>query len=510
MSYKTVSTSVGGVIILILAVISFVFVPTMIQRGSSATKLGSWDGISIQNSEDSPFTRQYRNLANMAEYYSLIPSDEHSRTSYYQNMAKLAFESSIIDIAMQNEIEKIGYAPPQFLVDKELVKYYLDDLNMYSTEKYQKTPANTRSVYKKTVETSIFSNRFIEDLFGNTTTKKGGLKMSSYELNFIKDMSKKVREYKYISFTYDDYPNEEIKKYGMEKSNLFDKYDFSALVYQTKEEAEEVLKALKEGTKSFDVALGELETKRLTDDLGKLERSEGSDMALLFPDDQALSKVTSLKVGEISEVMESSDVLYMIFRCDGEVKKADFDDDDVIKKVFNKMKSEDKGKIEEYLLAKSKEFREKSLATNFEDEAKSAEKEIKESGGFALNYGSLNYFPSIDASKDATLASASKNADFYKDLFSLKDGEISNPHLLESSAFVFMQVVEKDSEKDVIKKSDDYKNQHYGYNSNYALMKLYFAGDSQLPYSQRNFMEFIEKSPKRVDNHTVLFAKNEE
>jgi len=510
MSYKTVSTSIGGVIILILAVISFVFVPTMIQRGASATKLGSWNGVSIQNSEDSAFIHNYRNLVNMAEYYGLIPNDELSRSSYYQNMAALAFDSSVIDIAMQDEVEKIGYVPPQFLVDKALVKYYKDDLDMYSNEKYQKTPANTRSMYKRIEEAQIFSNRFIEDLFGNALTKKGGLKMSSYELDFIKDMSKKVREYKYISFTYDDYPNEEIKKYGIEKSNLFDKYDFSALVYQTKEEAEEVLKALQEGTKTFDVALGELEVKRLTDDVGKLEKSEGSDMALLFPDDQALSKVTSLKVGELSEVMESSDVLYMILRCDGEVKKADFEDDDVIKKVFNKIKSDDKGKIEEYLLAKGKEFRENALASTFEDEAKKVEKEIKESGTFAINYGSLSYFPSVDTSKDAFLSPASKNVDFYKDLFSLKDGDLSNPHLLENSVLVFVQIGEKDSEKEVIKKSDEYKNQHYGYNSNYALMKLYFGSYSQISYSQRNFIDFIEKSPKRVDNHEVLFAKNEE
>ena len=506
MSYKTVSTSIGGVVILILSIISFIFVPTMIQRGGTATKLGSWDGIPIRNTEDSLFIRQYRDLANMAEYYNLVPNEEFSRTSYYQNMTKIAFDSSVIELAMQSEVEKAGYVPPEFLVDKALIKYYLDDLGMYSTEKYQKTPANTRSLYKKTVESGILSARFIEDLFGNASTNKGGLKMSSYELNFIKDMAKKVREYKYVSFTYDDYPNEEIKKYGMEKSNLFDKYDFSALVYQTKEEAQEVLTALKDGTKSFDEALGELETKRLTDNVGKLEKSEYSDIALLFPDDQNLNKVTSLKTGELSDVMETSDILYMILRCDGDVQKANFDDDDVIKKVFNKMKSEDSGKIEEYLLAKGKELRENAIASNFDDATKSVEKEIKESEAFALNYGSLNYFPSIDHA----LASASKNEDFYKDLFSLKDGELSAPHVLDNSVFLFMQVSEKDSEKDIVKKSEDYKSQHYGYNPNYALIRLYFSSDAQLSYSQRNFIEFIEKSPKRVDNHDVLFAKDEE
>lgn len=510
MNYKTVSTSLGGVVILILSIISFVFVPTMVQGRAGAITLGSWDGISIQNTDGSEFTNQYRNMVAYSDTYNLSPSDEFSRTSFYHSLAKVAFDTSVIETAMQHEVEKLGYAPSELLVSKSLVQYYLDDNGMYSQNKYQKTPANTRSAYKKAVEHSITASRFVEDLFGNG--KKGGMKMSHAERTFIKDMAKKVREYKYIVFNFDDYPKEEIKKYGKEKASLFDKYDFSALVYETEEEAKTIKQALSDGTKSFEDALNEVGTKRLTDNDGKLEKSEKQDLVKLFPDNTDLETILSLKSGEFSPVMQTSDVRYMIIRCDGEVKKADLESEEMLEKIFNKMKAEDSGIIEEYLLTKAKDVSESAKKEGFDEVAKKIEKEVNESVAFSLNYGSLQYFPAIDKTKDSSLASADKNEDFYKDIFSLKDGDVSKPHLIGSNVVILEQISEKDTEKDKADNGKVYENQCNNYINYYGLAMLlatrgmnYFS----IPLSQKTFIEFIEKSPKRVDMHEALFASKE-
>lgn len=509
MSYKKITTSLGGVVILILSVISFIFVPTMIQHGGSASTLGSWDNIKIQNTENSEFTSQYRNLAGFADNQNLVPQDEFSRSSFYHSLAKVAFDCAVIETAIQNELEKAGYIPSDFLVSKSLVQYYLDDTGMYSEAKYKKTPSNTRTMYKKTVENSIISNRFVEDVFGDG--KKGGMKTSKAEAEFIKDMAKKVREFKYISFNFDDFPKEEIKKYGLEKINLFDKYDFSVLVYDSEEKAKEVLKDITEKTKTFDEALGEIEVKVLTDDLGKLERSEKGQIAELFPDNAELDKITSLKTGDISDVLKTSSDQYIIIRCDGDVKKADIGDNEIIEKVFIKMKNEDKGIIEEYLLNKAKEISEKAKIDSFDKVAKEYEKEILESSAFSLNYGSLSYFPAIDRSKDSVLENANKDESFYKDVFSLKDGDISKPHLLGSNVVILMQKGEKDSDASASDNTKEYKNQCENYINYYNLVMLLSERGMNyytIPLSQKTFIEFIEKSPKRIDNHRILFDKD--
>ena len=483
----------------------------MIQRGGSSTTLGSWDNVKIQNTESSEFTSQYRNLAGFADNQNLVPQDEFSRSSFYHSLAKVAFDCAVIEVAIQTELENAGYVPSDFLVSKKLVQYYLDDTGLYSDAKYQKTPSNTRAMYKRSVENTIIGDRFVEDVFGNG--KKGGMKISKAEAEFIKEMAKKVREFKYISFNFDDFPKEEIKKYGLEKINLFDKYDFSALVYDDKEKAEQVLKDITEKTKTFDEAIGEIEVKILTDDTGKLERSERGQIAEIFPNNEELDKITALKTGDVSEVLKTSSDQYMIIRCDGDVKKADIESDDVIEKIFTKMKNEDKGLIEEYLLNKAKEMGEKAKTDGFEEIAKQMEKEVVEISAFSLNYGSLSYFPSIDSSKDSILQDAKKDEAFYKDVFSLKDGEVSKPHLLGSAVVLLMQKGEKDSDLSVSDNTKEYKNQCESYLNYYNLVMLLSARGMNyytIPLSQKTFIEFIEKSPKRVDNHEALFAKDTE
>ena len=481
----------------------------MVQTGGRATTLGKWGRIAIQNTESSEFTNQYRNLAGYAESQNLIPSDEFSRNSFYHSLAKVAFDSSVIDVAMTNELERAGYVPSDFLVNKELVKYYLDENEMYSETKFQSTPASTRLSYKKAVEHSMITRRYVEDIFGDG--KKGGMKMSSAETAFIENMAKKVRDFNYVSFDFDSYPKEEIKKYGMEKAELYKTYDFSLLSYESEEEAKNALSSLKDGSKTFEDALKEIENKKLTNDGGKLEKAGREDVAELFPDNADLDKVVALKSGELSDVLQTSGMDYVIIRCDVDAKEADFDSEEVQNKVFAKMKSEDKGKIEEYLLEKGKEFVSMASSAGFAKALNDYSKEATLSQPFSLNYGSLSYFPSISTDKDSVLSPASKNEDFYKDVFSLKDGEVSSPHLLASNVVVLSQNSEKDTDEYAKDNGKTYKNQCENYMPYYNLVMLLQARGMNfytIPLAQKTFIDFILKNPKLVDNHTSLFDRD--
>ncbi len=509
MNYNKVSTSIGGVVILILSIISFVFLPTMVQGGGRATTLGKWGRISIQNTEDSEFTNQYRNLAGYAESQNLIPSDEFSRNSFYHSLAKVAFDVSVIDVAIADELRKCAYFPSDFLVNKELVRYYLDENEMYSETKFQNTPANTKLSYKKAVEHSVMTRRYVEDLFGDG--KKGGMKMSSSETSFIENMAKKARDFKYVSFDFDSYPKEKIKEYGMQKAELYMNYDFSLLSYENEEDAKNVLASLKDGSKTFEDALKEIENKKLTDENGKLEKTTREDVAELFPDNADLDKVVALKSGELSDVLQTSGMDYVIIRCDGDAKQADFDSEEVQNKVFAKMKSEDRGKIEEYLMNTGKEFAEKVKQGDIDAVASEYSKEVTLSQPFSLNYGSLSYFPSISNDKDSILSPASKNEDFYKDVFSLKDGEVSQPHLLGSNVVVLSQNSEKESDEYTKDNGKTYKNQCENYMPYYNLVMLLQARGMNfysIPLAQKTFIDFILKNPKLVDSHTKLFERD--
>jgi len=288
-------------------------------------------------------------------------------------------------------------------------------------------------------------------------------------------------------------------------------YDFSLLSYENEEDAKNVLTALKDGSKNFEDALKEIENKKLTDENGKLEKTSREDIAELFPDNSDLDKVITLKSGEFSDVLQTSGMDYVIIRCDGEAKQADFDSEEVQNKVFAKMKSEDRGKIEQYLLNMGKEFAEKAKKDGFDAIASEYGKEPILSQPFSLNYASLSYFPAISADKDSVLYPASKNEDFYKDVFSLKDGEVSTAHLLGSSVVVLSQNSEKDSDEYTKDNGKTYKNQCENYMPYYNLVMLLQARGMNfytIPSAQKTFIDFVLKNPKLVDNHTRLFDRD--
>ena len=242
-----------------------------------------------------------------------------------------------------------------------------------------------------------------------------------------------------------------------------------------------------------------------------MEKASREDVAELFPDNSDLDKVVVLKSGEFSDVLQTSGMDYVIIRCDGDAKQADFDSEEVQNKVFAKMKSEDRGKIEEYLLDMGKEFAEKAKKDGFDVIASAYDKEVTLSQPFSLNYGSLSYFPSISADKDSVLSLASKNEDFYKDVFSLKDGEVSSPHLLGTNVVVLSQDTEKDSDEYVKDNGKTYKNQCENYMPYYNLVMLLQARGMNfytIPLAQKTFIDFVLKNPKLIDNHTSLFDRD--
>ena len=74
-----------------------------------------------------------------------------------------------------------------------------------------------------------------------------------------------------------------------------------------------------------------------------------------------------------------------------------------------------------------------------------------------------------------------------------------------------MQKGEKDSDASASDNTKEYKNQCENYINYYNLVMLLSERGMNyytIPLSQKTFIEFIEKSPKRIDNHRILFDKD--
>ncbi|UTC74485.1 peptidyl-prolyl cis-trans isomerase [Treponema sp. OMZ 792] len=507
-SSKKVAASIGGIIVFVLGVIAFVVAPMVTDRASQGfTVVGKWGNVRIDNGPSSPFVDQYHFLANYVERQKIEPEDAQMREFFWQQLSYLAFRAAVVQVAMEDEVINAGYRVPQFRVNKDLINYYLDENGVYSETRYRQTPETTRVTYRKEIEKYIKDNRYIEDLFGNGNSY--GLKTSSNETDFIVDMAKKERSFKYVVFNLSLYPSSEIVKYGKEHSDLFTSYDLSLLSYPTEEEAKKMLASLKSGEVSFEDAVILNATKTLTDESGKITSNYRTDINRYFPDNEHLKAVLALKPSDLSPVVSMQNGMFGIVRCNAEPSLPDFESESLISNIRNYMNRNEKGMLEDYVLQTANKFAENAKALGLEKAAedfKETTLTVETSNLFGINYGNASSLPPLPA--QGVFAALSKNEAFFKKAFALKSGEISEPILAGSEVAILTLAEEKEIDSYTMDRTKtDYQNQAGAWFPYYhiaAIMSMQ-GMNYPLPIAHKTFMDYIFTNAKFQDNFGNLF-----
>jgi len=80
-----------------------------------------------------------------------------------------------------------------------------------------------------------------ENIFG-TYNNIFGLKTSSAETAFVQKMAKKERIFKYVVFEESQFPQEKIRAYGEEHTDLFAEHNLLMLTFNSQEDANKTIK----------------------------------------------------------------------------------------------------------------------------------------------------------------------------------------------------------------------------------------------------------------------------
>ncbi len=508
-SSRKIGLSIGGIIILVIGVISFIVAPVLSKTGSAGPDslvIGSWDKIKINTEQDSPFIEKYRYLNQYVDSQNMMPKEPQQQRFFQNQVLRLAFNMAVFEIAMQDSLRKAGYEVPEFRVKKELVNYYLDENGYYSQAKYEKTSKARKLELQKSMTEYLAINRYIEDLFGNSTNY--GLKTSSKESDFIVDMAKKEKSFKYVSFNSSTYPAEEVVKYGKAHKDLFTAYNLSLLTYTTEDTAKKALASIKAGELSFDDAVILNTPKVITDENGKLTYNYRTDINKYFPDNENLKIVLALKTEELSPVVALHNGMFAIVRCDAEPTEANFESEETITKIRNYINVTEKGMVEDYLLKEAKKFSELAKKDGFDTVAESFNGKtltVETSNSFPINYGNTAFLQPIPS--QGVLYSISENEDFFKTAFSLKENEVSKPLLIASEVLVLQLNEEKDADEYTLENTKKgYTNQADSWFAYYyAAQLLRMQGmNYPLPVSQKTFMDYILTNAKFVDNFAEI------
>lgn len=439
-SAKKILINVGSILILVLAAISFIFIPAMVQSaGNEIPPFGYYDKKPIEYKQGSYFT-------NLVQMYSDQVGSANVQNAYF-DIFNSAFTGSVLNIAFSSAVEKSGYVVPDPQVDRAMLPYFYDTNGVYSPKIFNDTPDSTKIELRNAMEDNLIFQRYTEDVFGSQTEKLGtytmyGLKSPSAEKNFVSMMDTNKRGFSLASFSLLDYPDTEVAKWGESNKDLFTRYDMSVISVADATTAETVLGRIKNNELVFEDAVTEYSTNYYSGTDGKLTSAYKHQLQNILTDATSLTALQNLPAGQISEVMQTQNG-YAIFKNNAAPTPADMTDADTLTAVRSHMSANEKGIIEDYFLNIAKDFWTAASTSSFAEACTQFNITPVDISPFALNYGNSPVLTSLQAA-DGSMVNAEQNENFLKTIFSMKLNEISSPMVLNDNVVV-LQYTQEDN-----------------------------------------------------------------
>lgn len=473
--------SVGSVIILVLAAISFIVIPAMLPGSQrQLPPVGSYRGTKIEYTTGSYF-------ANAVDYYDreereqLKKQNKSSNGGFSFNTFNQAFRDAVLMAAFTDEVKRSGYVAPASLVERSMLmlRYFQNDNGEYSAKIYRDTPDSRKIEIQNETEKQLIFNRYSEDI--------AGIKVSDAEVQFVLNMNYPSRSFDAAFFSTSDYPKEEAAAFGKNHAELFKKYDLSVITTATEAEAKKVANRLQHNELVFSDAVSEYSTKQYSDENGVLNGRYHYQLKNIIKAEDKFKEITELAPGSISGAVETT-TGWSVFTCTGASENADFSDPSVVDTVYNYMTVYEAGTIEEYFINIAKDFSAQAAVKDFYEAAEAFNAQTATVPAFPINYGNTQLLNSIQFRLVPQLTGAQSNEKFLTTAFSLSEKEISEPLVVERNIVVLRlkNVETEDTEADVMRMFYSQYYNNYAAQSNARAVQSFFMASPHLKNNMLN------------------------
>ena len=473
----------GSILITLFTVIAFVLVPAMAPKANSLAEggrlsFGSYDGIPIEFIPGNYFAQQ-------RDYYSeQIRSSGQDQNNQYVafQVWRAAFESTVVQTAALQEMKKAGYTTPQGLVDKRMATLPVFQENgKFSAARYKAMSEADRMNLRRDLEGQIALERYMEDSLN--------LRISSQERDFIKSMASPERSFDMVAFPLSSYPDSEVSAFVTSNPNLFKQVHLSKITISSSEgDAKKVYDSVKNGSVTFEDAAKTHSKDEYADKGGDTGLKYAFELSTEVPDAASREKVLNLSKGSLSELIKGTSG-WTFYRAEEDPRPAVTADAALLAKARSYMMSFEKGKIEDYLIAKANEFAEKARSMGFANAASALALTKKSFGPISLNYGDIEILKGLNNQKVDELAGASTNETFWKTAFATPLQTPSKPIVVGNYIVVLNPVSETKAEDSTTAIIDYYYN--------------YVAGQ----YSERTLQNYFLSSKKLKDLFFDTFVR---
>ena len=473
-----------SVVILIVIVVTFVGLPV-------ASNIGGGDRLILGYYADRPIEFRYGNyfaqqtqiLAD--QYRQSTSQDNYADELFRYRVWRGAFERTVIHEGILDEVETSGLEVTDDLIGKRV--------NEYGIEKFESASNSEKANLTRRFRESLKEERFIEDYFDNQHVSDG-------EKEFVKQMATPERNFRYVYFSFDEFPEEMVIDYAEENIRLFERIKLSKITIDSSEaDAEQIHQQVMENPGMFAELARTQSIDTLAEKGGEMDWKMYYELEPEFPSTEALNEVFDLEIDGISDVVETvgspgdptdDTASWTIYKCDSPAVTPDVTEEETIATVRSYMERYEGGMIEDYLLEKADAFIADTDGNDFM--AAAAENGLTPdlTDYFPINYGNSFFLkPVKSVSESDVLSGAAYNDDFFVAAFSLGEQEISEPVILNDYIIVLQMIDEREAPEDQLQQID------------------YYYPRLVRQYRDEALRNYFLKSDKLEDNFNQAFAK---
>ncbi len=430
--------SIGGIIILLIAAFIFVLVPAL-AGGAGENRLpayGSYNGVPIKFEEGTEFYSLANQAVQSMEQQGYSFNGDYA--SFFYSMAfSQAFNQVVGPMALRDMTAKSGWLAPDTAIDRARINQYYNESGEFSQALYNATPDDAKRKYQEQVVNALTAGRSYEDLFGSFSSfgkeKLYGLKRSSAEVEFIRQMGNKVHEFEYVAFSMKTFPEDKTKEFAKGKADKLAKYDLAVITLADEGKAKDVLKRINNAEITFEDAVTSYSTKTTGDsESGKISQDRQYQIAGLLKDKEKAAEITSLAKDAVSSPIELNSG-WAIFKCMGDSVQPDFDNADDLKAATNYIYANEKGVVQDYYTSRANDFIAAAATSGYNDACAKFGVEKQTTSSFALNWNNTTLVGKSNIEDKAELKGAMTNENFLSAAFKLGEGEVSSPIVLSST-----------------------------------------------------------------------------
>ena len=410
---------IGTILILLITIVAFVLVPAFAPdsgSGESALTFGYYDGEPINYVAGNFFATQ-RDYYN--QQFRDSGDDQNIQMAAFQ-IWRAAFESAVIRTAVLQRMKKDGFLTPEVLVDRRMAEYPLfQEEGRFSAARFRSFSDAERMAIRDTLRGDVAYSRYMNDVLN--------LRIPEAEKAFMKTMASPERSFEFVMFPMSTYPDSEVSAFVSAQMDLFRNIRLSRITVSSSEaDAKKVLASVVAGTLSFEEAAKSHSKDDLADKGGDMGFKYAFELKTEIADDAPRNAILSLAKGSLSEVIKVANG-WAFYRCEEAAKTADPSDAALLIRARDYLTRFERGRMEDWLLAKAGTFVETAKTGGFTATAAGAGLEVKKFGPLPLNYGDVEIYRSIQSFNLPELAGASTNTAFWTEAFSTKPGSVTKP-----------------------------------------------------------------------------------